>query len=82
MICRKAIVSVLFSCMLSATTATAQTGDRYMDMRAGVLDLVFPLDFASEPYLQKLILRFGILTPSSSYSFTPFTQFTLADDLR
>ena len=59
MICRKAIVSVLFSCMLSATTATAQTGDRYMDMRARVLDLVFPLDFASEPYLQKLILRFG-----------------------
>jgi hypothetical protein len=48
---------VLISCILSAATATAQPGDR--DMKARVLDLVFPLDVAPKLYLLKVIMRFG-----------------------
>jgi hypothetical protein len=56
---RRAVSSALFLCVLSAITVAAQPGNRHLDMKARVLDLVFPLDFASEPYFEKLILRFG-----------------------
>lgn len=59
MTCRRALASVLFSCILSAATAIAQPGDRYLDIKARVLDLVYPLDVAPRPYLMKLVLRFG-----------------------
>jgi hypothetical protein len=54
---RRAVARVLFSCILFAATATAQPGDR--DMKARVLDLVFPLDVAPNLYFLKLIMRFG-----------------------
>ena len=58
-ICRRAIVYVFFSCILSAVMAIAQPGDRRLDTKARVLDLLFPLDVTPDPYLMKLTLRFG-----------------------
>ena len=59
LISRRAVACVLFSCILSATTAIAQPGDRRLDIKARVLDLLFPLDVTREPYFMKLALRFG-----------------------
>ncbi len=59
MTCRIAVACALFSCILFTATATAQSGDRYLDMKARVLDILFPLDVTSTPYFSKMILRFG-----------------------
>ncbi len=59
MTCRIAVACALFSCILFTTRATAQPGDRYLDMKARVLDILFPLDVAPKPYFSKMILRFG-----------------------
>jgi len=59
MIYRRAVACALFFCVLSAAPVMAQRGWGDPNMGARVLDLVFPSDFASEPYFEKLILRFG-----------------------
>lgn len=59
MICRMTLICALLSCILFATTATAQPGDRYLDMKARVLDVLFPLDVAPKPYFLKMVLRFS-----------------------
>lgn len=59
MTCRRSMVRVLFFGILSAATAIAQPGNRHLDIKARVLDLLFPLDVAPQPYLMKLVLRFG-----------------------
>jgi hypothetical protein len=50
---------VLFSCILSVAPATVQPGDRRLDMKARVLDILFPLDVGPTPYFSKMVLRFG-----------------------
>jgi hypothetical protein len=57
--CRIAAVLALFSCIFFAGTANAQPGDRYLNLKARVLDILFPLDIAQKPYFLKMILRFG-----------------------
>jgi hypothetical protein len=59
MISRIAAACALFSCILFTASATSEPGDRYLNMKARVLDVVFPLDVAPKPYLLKMILRFG-----------------------
>jgi hypothetical protein len=59
MTCRRAVACVLFSCILSAATAADRPGDRFLDTKARVLDLLFPLDVTPAPYSQKLVLRFS-----------------------
>lgn len=56
---RMAAAFALFFCILSPTKAIAQPGDRHLNVNARVLDLLFPLDVATEPYFLKMILRFG-----------------------
>jgi hypothetical protein len=48
----------LFSCILLALTASAQPGDRHLDLKARVLDEVFSSK-VSQPYFRKMVLRFG-----------------------
>jgi hypothetical protein len=59
MTCRIAVACALLSCILCTVPATAQPGGRYLDMKARVLDILFPLDVAPKPYFLKMILRFG-----------------------
>jgi len=59
MIYRIAVVCTLISCILSTPSATAQSGGRYLDMKARVLDILFPLDVTPKPYFSKMILRFS-----------------------
>lgn len=59
MTCRRAVACVLFSCILFAAMATAQPGDRYLDMKSRVLNILFPLDVSPKPYFLKMVLRFG-----------------------
>jgi hypothetical protein len=59
MILRKAFACALFCCLVFATRTNAQTTNRYWDMKARVLNLVFPLDAAPPPYFWKIILRFS-----------------------
>jgi hypothetical protein len=47
-------VGILFS-----GTATAQPGDHRVDMRAQVLDALFPLEVGPKPYFLKMVLRYG-----------------------
>jgi hypothetical protein len=56
---RKSRYGGLSLALVCALTATAQPGGRYLNLKAEVLDLVFPLDVEPRPYLQKVILRFG-----------------------
>ncbi len=49
----------LLTYLLSAANVAAQPGDRYLDTKARVLDLVFPLDVTPKPYFRKLVLRYG-----------------------
>jgi hypothetical protein len=57
---RRSVARALSACILSAAAAIAQTGDRNpVDIKARVLDLLFPLDVTSKPYFLKLVLRFG-----------------------
>ena len=59
MICRRNVACAVLFGILSVVTASAQPGDRYLDMKARVLDILFPLDVAPKPYFLKMILRFG-----------------------
>jgi hypothetical protein len=59
MICRIAIACALFSSIFFTAKATAEPGDRYLNMKARVLDILFPLDVAPKPYFLRMILRFG-----------------------
>ena len=59
MILRITATCVLLSCLLFAATVSAQPGDRRLDMKTRVLDLLFPLNVTPEPYFAKMILRFG-----------------------
>lgn len=59
MIRRIVIACSLVLSILSAATAKGQPGDRSLDMKARVLDILFPLDVVPEPYFAKMILRFG-----------------------
>jgi hypothetical protein len=43
----------------SVISAFAQPADRYLNIKARVLDLIFPLDVAPKPYFSKMILRYG-----------------------
>ena len=56
---RRTVVWGALICVLLASVATAQPGDRYLVMKARVLDLVFPLDVAPRPYFMKMALRFS-----------------------
>jgi hypothetical protein len=55
---RIVVYSALFG-YIFAVSASAQPGDRSMKIKARVLNLVYPLDDVTKPYLLKLILRFG-----------------------
>src|SRR5271168_3915393 len=59
MIYRIVVTCALFSCILFAATASAQPGDRNLDMKARVLDILFPLDLGPTPYFSKMVLRFS-----------------------
>lgn len=59
MIHRIAVTCAFLCCFLCAATASAQPGDRHLDMKARVLGILFPLDVKSAPYFSKMILRFG-----------------------
>lgn len=59
MISRTALTCALFCCIACAETMGAQPGDRRLDMKARVLDIVFPLEVSSKPYFRKIVLRFG-----------------------
>ena len=59
MTCRVTLATALFSCFLLAEMASAQPGDRYLDMKARVLEILFPLDVTPKPYFQKMVLRFS-----------------------
>ncbi len=59
MIYRMAVTWALFSCVFFAAPASAQPGNRYLDMKARVLDILFPLDVTPRPYFQKMVLRFS-----------------------
>src|SRR5271157_2883822 len=58
MSCRVALAVALLFCILLGT-ASAQPGDRDRNMKARVLDILFPLDAAERPYFLKMILRYG-----------------------
>lgn len=49
----------MLSCVLFAATANAQPGDRRLDMKARVLDILFPLDVGPTPYFSRMVLRFS-----------------------
>lgn len=59
MIYRIVVTCALFSCILFASTASAQPGDRNLDLKARVLDILFPLDLGPTPYFSKMVLRFS-----------------------
>jgi hypothetical protein len=59
MVWRTGIIPILFTWIFIPAPAKAQPGDRSLDMKARVLDAVFPLDISPKPYLLKMILRFG-----------------------
>lgn len=59
MIYRIAVTCALFSCILFAAMASAEPGDRHLDMKSRVLDILFPLDVAPTPYFSKMVLRFS-----------------------
>jgi hypothetical protein len=52
-------VCMLLSCVLTAATAAGREGSRHLDMKARVLDILFPLDVEPTPYFLKMTLRFG-----------------------
>jgi hypothetical protein len=56
---RTVVALVLFGCVLSAASAVAQPKDRHLDMKARVLDILFPMDVAPKSYFLKMTLRFG-----------------------
>lgn len=59
MIHRIVVTCVLFAFILFAAIASAQPGDRNLDMKARVLDILFPLDVGPTPYFSRMVLRFG-----------------------
>ncbi len=56
---RRFFVCMLFVPTLLSPKLFAQPGDRYLFMKAQVLDALFPLDVAPKPYMLKMVLRFG-----------------------
>lgn len=56
---RKILVFLLVLCALSGTMARAQPGDRYLDMKARVLELAFPVKPSAKPYFVRLVLCYG-----------------------
>ncbi len=56
---RRALVFTLFFATVLSSRASAQPGDRRLNMKAQVLDAVFPLEVAPTPYFLKMVLRFG-----------------------
>ncbi len=59
MVYRKVIICVLFSSVLLTGEAGAQPGDRHLEMKPRVLDILFPLDAGPTPYFSKMVLRFS-----------------------
>lgn len=59
MVLRKFATCALFSWLVITTISYSQPGNRNLEMKAQVLDLLFPLDVAQNPYFLKIILRFG-----------------------
>jgi hypothetical protein len=59
MTCRRLAACAWFCCMLFAASANAQPGDRHLDMKARVLNILFPLDVAPKLYFQRMVLRFS-----------------------
>lgn len=57
--CRILVTCALFSGVFLASTVSAQPGDRILDMKARVLDILFPVDVPQRPYFQKMVLRFS-----------------------
>jgi hypothetical protein len=45
-------------CLLMALTGIAQSGDRVLNPKARILDVLFPVEVPQRPYFLKLILRF------------------------
>ncbi len=56
---RRIVGSLVMALMLCTLATVAQPGDRYLDIKAQVLDILFPLDVGPRPYLLKLVLRYG-----------------------
>lgn len=54
-----ALTCVMVSCSLFPATAMAQPGNRSLNMKARVLDIVFPLDVAPKLNFLKMVLRFS-----------------------
>ena len=57
--CRSVSAGVLLLAGFCGSVTAAQPGNRRLDTKAVVLDQLFPLDVAPEPYHLKLILRFS-----------------------
>ena len=55
----RSVLLIMLSFILLAAKANAQPGDRHLDMKAQVLNLVFPLNVSAKPFLSKMVLRFG-----------------------
>jgi hypothetical protein len=53
---RKAATILAF--MIASLSVNAQPGDRFLDPKARILDVLFPVDVPQRPYLLKLALRF------------------------
>lgn len=55
---RITVVCALLSCIVFTTPPTVQAGTRRLDMKARVLNLLFPLDVTPGSYFLKMVLRF------------------------
>lgn len=53
---RKALT--IFAFMIAPLSMNAQPGDRFLDPKARILDVLFPVDVLQRPYFLKLVLRF------------------------
>src|SRR4029079_7828050 len=56
---RTAVMCGGWVAILLSTNAAAQPGNRRLNMKAQVLDALFPLEVAPKSYFLKMILRFG-----------------------
>jgi hypothetical protein len=58
MFLKKAIMCLLFVLLLTLQ-ANAQPWNRHLNMKAQILDRIFPLSVESTPYYIKIVMRFG-----------------------
>lgn len=56
---RRVVVCGILISILAGSAAMAQPGDRYLVMKARVLDILFPSEVSQKPYFLKMVLRFS-----------------------